>query len=155
MGLYEKFPKNGLAKLAIFEESALELILLFGRKTQTSMTISLNALGIVGTVLFWLGVIFCVISVYLFIAVSNGISDGTFPKRGSFDETTSILTFPHWDKIIIGWRERLVFLLPFVAGIALVITGTYVRGRIPKIKEAFSEINSNFQAEQDGTSNGG
>ena len=114
------------------------------------MTISLNALAILGTVLFWLGIIFCVVSVYLLIAVSNGISDGPFLERGSFDETTSILTFPNWDRIIIGWRERLVFLLPFVAGIALVITGTYVRGRIPELKKAFAEINSNIQEAESG-----
>lgn len=57
-------------------------------------------------------------------------------------------------KIIIGWRERLVFLLPFVAGIALVITGIYIRGMIPELKEVFAASSCNLQEVEVGTSNG-
>jgi hypothetical protein len=120
----------------------------FGRNTKTSMTISLNALGIVGTILFWLGLIVCVVSVYLFIAVSNGISDGTISESGILDERTSILTFGHSDTILIGWKERLVFLLPVAAGIALVVAGAYARGRVPVFKESLKAINSEFDSRQ-------
>jgi hypothetical protein len=111
------------------------------------MTISLNTLGIVGTILLWLGLILCVISIYLFIAVSNGISDGKFSESGSFDGATSILTFGHSDTILIVWKERLVFLLPFAAGVALVVAGTNARGKVRELKEALEAIDSEYVSE--------
>ena len=111
----------------------------------SSMSLNLNTLGISGAILFWLGVVICVLSLALFIAISTGITDGVFSEGGSFDGT-STLTFHHADRLLIGWRDKLVFLLPLAAGIILTLAGLHIRSKVPEYQKAFKAADSHFES---------
>ena len=111
------------------------------------MSINLNTVGISGTILFWLGIGVCVVSLALFIAVSTGITDGLVPERGSFDGTTT-LTFHHSDCILIEWRDKLIFLMPVAAGIILTFSGMLIRSKVSEYAKVFKTANGHYESSQ-------
>ncbi|MFT3991384.1 MAG: hypothetical protein QM680_08225 [Luteolibacter sp.] len=90
------------------------------------MAVTVNALGVCSSVLFWMGVILCISGVSLFLAVSNGIGTSV---EGHLDDTYFI---------IIHWKFWLLFILPVLAGFILVISGLLLRGQIPNLKAALT-----------------
>jgi len=109
------------------------------------MSLNVNSLGISGAILFWLGVVICILSLAFFIAVSTGITDGVFSEGGSFDGS-STLTFHHSDRLLIGWQDKLVFLLPLAAGIILTLAGLLIRSKVPEYQKTFKAVSSHFES---------
>jgi hypothetical protein len=73
----------------------------------------------IGTVLFWLGVATCIGSIVLFLAASRGLQIDGPDKLNLHDTYYVVLSLGH----------RLSLLLPFIAGLLLLLTGFIVRSQ--------------------------
>jgi hypothetical protein len=112
------------------------------------MSTNLQTLHLSGTVLLSLGVLIAVLSIGLFIAVSHGVHEGipiAEADRGVVGEDGS-LTFPHVDVMVPGMKERIVFLLPVVAGILMAVSGLLIRSKVPEWKATFGEAREFFNS---------
>jgi len=78
------------------------------------MTLNLTTLGITGAILFWLGILVCVASLVLFLAVNGGISDVVVNHETVHSAGAH---FAHSTQLVLGWKEKAVFLLPLISGL--------------------------------------
>lgn len=102
------------------------------------MNINLPMLHVSGTVLLVLGVLVAVLGIGLFIAVSAGVHETAVVH----DE----LSFGHIEMIKPGMRERIVFLVPVVAGIMLAVSGALIRSKVPEWKATLGEARKYFNS---------
>lgn len=102
------------------------------------MNINLHLLHVSGTVLLVIGVLVAVLGIGLFVAVSAGITETSVVH----DE----FSFQHLDMMKPGMRERMVFLLPVVAGIMMAVSGALIRSKVPEWKATFGEAREYFNS---------
>jgi len=108
------------------------------------MTLNLTTLSVTGAILFWLGIMVCVASLVLFLAVTGGISEAVVSHETVGSAGT--LHFPHSTQLLLGWKEKAVFLLPFISGLLLVASGTWISVKIPKFQDTFHRANIHFNS---------
>jgi len=121
------------------------------------MNTNLQTLHLSGTILLSLGMLIAVLSIGLFIAVSHGVNEGISiaeADKGVVGENGT-LTFPHVDVMVLGMKERGVFLVPVAAGILLAISGVLIRSKVPEMKSAFEEAGRHFSSGDFSGGNGG
>ena len=112
------------------------------------MNTNLQTLHLSGTVLLSLGVLIAVLSIGLFVAVSAGVHEGISiaeADKGVVGEDGT-LTFPHVDVMVPGMKERMVFLVPVVAGIMMAVSGALIRSKVPEWKATFGEAKGFFNS---------
>jgi uncharacterized membrane protein HdeD (DUF308 family) len=78
-----------------------------------------------GTVLLWLGVVSCVAGIVWFFLSGRPIGYSEIIR--SKNEDGVIKKSIVCGEIILGWKERSVYLLPLVPGIILIISGRRIR----------------------------
>ena len=116
-----------------------EPALLASSRSLERMNVNLNALGIIGTILFWLGIMICVGSALLYFSISKGISDG---DKGQHIDATGVLHFHHMDYFYLGGKDKLIYLLPATAGILLISSGVLIRAKNAELYEVLRDVQS-------------
>ena len=95
------------------------------------MAININTISVSGSILLWLGVITCLGGLAFFLAVSSGISPDRYAESWPLHDTYYIL---------LHWKQRLIFLLPLVAGLVLLASGLLVRRQVPTLQSMLMNI---------------
>ena len=78
-----------------------------------------------GTVLMWLGFVLCVAAIVWFYLSGRAIGYSEIITSKN-ENGTLTKNFVH-GVALLGWKERLVYLLPFVPGVILIISGWCMR----------------------------
>lgn len=117
------------------------------KRTPFLMNTNLQTLHLSGTILLLLGVLIAVLSIGLFIAVSAGVTETNVVH----DE----FSFQHIDMMKPGLRERIVFLVPVVAGIMMAVSGVLIRSKVPEWKATFGEAREYFNSGEFSSGDGG
>ena len=89
----------------------------------------------IGTVLFWLGVAACVGSIVLFLAASRGVQIDGSDKLNLHDTYYVVFSLGH----------RLSLLVPFIAGLLLLLTGLLVRSQTSLNAADFNKLEESEQ----------
>jgi len=107
------------------------------------MTLNLTTLGLTGGILFWLGILLCVATLVLLLAVTGGISDVVV----SYETVHSVeVHFVHSTKLLLGWKEKALFLLPLLSGLLLVASGIWIKVKVPTFQNSFHRANIHFNS---------
>jgi hypothetical protein len=86
---------------------------------------SIHPARVKGTRLFWLGIVLCVVAVTLFVVSGRAIPFSN--TTTTIDDTGIIRKSISCGVSYVGWGQRLVYLLPLLAGIPMVIAGIRMR----------------------------
>ena len=100
-------------------------------------TMTIAQYGHIGTITVVLGVAILIASVVLFVIGGSGISLGS--PESSLD-SAGTLHFHDTYYILLSTGHRLILLLPLLAGIVLITTGTLIRRQIPSITSTIQQI---------------
>ena len=96
---------------------------------------TITTYGHIGTALFWIGMLVMLVSICLFVMAGKGIS---IDHGGGLDSHDTYY-------IIVDLGHRLMFLVPFIAGLLLTFSGLFIRSQAPAIRAGLQAAEQEIQ----------